>query len=199
MQQMRRLLDFRDRRYEQFGGSCTSYLMAAWELQKTIQILYQDDPSFAIFSARFHTYLGGMFLVYILIYFTIWNKDDWRTFRTTSWHLLHRSVWVYGGILIHFLCCIFFLKLYMRPLHQLPIGTSSPLISGCVDWFFESVVGWILNSGCRLKMMVDFEFYSLGCTSYFGCFQLVTMNVFSASYCWWFFSHVVKIRTTCLS
>jgi hypothetical protein len=40
------------------------------------------------------------------------------------------------------------------------------LIVGCVGWFFESVVGRILDSGCRLKTVVGFEFYLSGCTSY---------------------------------
>jgi hypothetical protein len=30
------------------------------------------------------------------------------------------------------------------------------------------VVGRILDSGCRLKMVVGLEFYSSGCTSYLG-------------------------------
>jgi hypothetical protein len=34
------------------------------------------------------------------------------------------------------------------------------------DWFFESMVERILNSSCRLKMVIDFEFYSSGYTSY---------------------------------
>jgi hypothetical protein len=33
------------------------------------------------------------------------------------------------------------------------------LIVGCVGWFLESVVRRILNSGCRLKTVVGFEFY----------------------------------------
>jgi hypothetical protein len=51
----------------------------------------------------------------------------------------------------------------------------------CVGWFFESVVGRILNSSYLLK---GFEFYSSGCTSYPSCLQLVTMDAFSASYPW---------------
>jgi hypothetical protein len=78
------------------------------------------------------THPKGMFRVYILMYSTIWKKVDWRIFRTASWHLLHHSMWVHGGILIHSLCCIFFLRLYMRPLHQFPIGAP--------DWFYVVLV-----------------------------------------------------------
>jgi hypothetical protein len=49
-------------------------------------------------------------------------------------------------------------------------NASGPLIPGCVGWFFESVVERILNSGCQLKIVVGFKFYSSGCTSYPGCF-----------------------------
>jgi hypothetical protein len=48
------------------------------------------------------------------------------------------------------------------------------LIVGCVGWFFESVVGRILDSGCRLKTVVGFEFYLSGCTSY-RCLQQVIL------------------------
>jgi hypothetical protein len=51
---------------------------------------------------------------------------------------------------------------------------SPRLIVGCVDWFFESVVGQILDSGCWLKMVVGFEFYLSGCTSY-HCLQQVIL------------------------
>jgi hypothetical protein len=40
------------------------------------------------------------------------------------------------------------------------------LIPGCVGWFFESVVGRILDSGCQFKIVFDFEFYLPGCSSY---------------------------------
>jgi len=52
------------------------------------------------------------------------------------------------------------------------------LIVGCVGWFFESVVGRILDSGCRLKTVVGFEFYLPGCTSY-RCLQQVIRLFFS--------------------
>jgi hypothetical protein len=97
-------------------------------------------------------------------------------------------MWVYGGILIHPLCCIFIMKLYTWPLHRIPTGAPGPLIPCCLDWFFESVVGRILDSGCWLNMVVGFEFYSPCCTSYLGCLQLVTMAVFLASYPWWYFT-----------
>jgi hypothetical protein len=64
------------------------------------------------------------------------------------------------------------------------------LIPGCVGWFFESVVGWILDSGCLLKMVVGFKFNSSGCTSYPGYLHLVTMAIFS---------HIMKIGTPSVS
>jgi hypothetical protein len=39
-------------------------LGATRELQKTPQMLHQDDISTTIISAHFHTYIGEMFLVY---------------------------------------------------------------------------------------------------------------------------------------
>jgi hypothetical protein len=51
---------------------------------------------------------------------------------------------------------------------------SPRLIVGCVGWFFESVVGRILDSSCRLKTVVGFEFYLSGCTSY-HCLQQVIL------------------------
>jgi hypothetical protein len=151
MQQMGHLLDFWDRSFDQFGERCTDCFMAAQELQKTPQMFHQDDLSPTIISAPFYTYLGGMFVVYIPLYPTIWNKFDWRIFRIASWHLLHHSVWVYGGILIHPLHCIFFLRLYTRLLHRLPIGAPGLFIPGCVGWFFGSVVGRIINLGLPIK------------------------------------------------
>jgi hypothetical protein len=50
-----------------------------------------------------------------------------------------------------------------------PGGYLSP-----TGWFFESVVGRILDSGCRLKTVVGFEFYLSGCTSY-RCLQHVIL------------------------
>jgi hypothetical protein len=89
--------------------------------------------------------------------------------------------------------------LYTRPLHRFPIDAPVKLIRGCVGWFLETVVAQILNLGCRLKMVVGFEFYSSGCTSYLGYLPLVTMPMFSATYPWRFVSHIVKIRTTYVS
>jgi hypothetical protein len=166
MQQTWHLLDFWARSYDQFGGICTCCLVAEQELQKTPQMLHQDDLSHAIISARFHTYQEGMFLVHTTMYSTIWKTDDWRFFWIASWYLLHHSMWVYRGILIHPFCCILFLRLYMWPLHWLWIGAPGQLIPDCVGWFFESVVGRIIDSGCRLKKVVGFEFYSSSCTSY---------------------------------
>jgi hypothetical protein len=51
--------------YDQFGESCTYCLVVVRELQKTQQMLHEHDLSPTIISARFHTYQGGMFLVYI--------------------------------------------------------------------------------------------------------------------------------------
>jgi hypothetical protein len=64
------------------------------------------------------------------------------------------------------------------------------LIPGCVGWFFESVVGWILDSGCLLKMVVGFKFNSSGCTSCPGYLHQVTMAIFS---------HIMKIGTPSVS
>jgi hypothetical protein len=44
--------------------------------------------------------------------------------------------------------------LYTQPLHWLPTSAPGPLIIGCVGWFFKSVVGRILDSGCQLKVLV---------------------------------------------
>jgi hypothetical protein len=52
------------------------------------------------------------------------------------------------------------------------------LIVGCVGWFFESVVGRILDSGCWLKTVVGFECYLSGCTSY-RCLQQVIRLFYS--------------------
>jgi hypothetical protein len=103
------------------------------------------------------------------------------------------SLWrdPYPPLVLHLL-----LRLFTWPLHRLPIGAPGPLIPGCVGWYFESVVGQILDSGYRLK---GFEFNSSCCTSYPGCLQLVTLYVFPASYPLWFFSHVMKIGTTSVS
>jgi hypothetical protein len=149
-----------------------------WWLHKNCRRLHKCSTKMTfhlLLLVPFHTYLGGMFLVYIPMYSTIWNKVDWRIFRTASWHLLHHSVWVYGGILIHPLCCIFFLRLYTRLLHRLPISAPGPCILGCVGWFFESVVRWIIDLGCRLKTVVGLEFYSLGCTSLDSGYRLKMM------------------------
>jgi hypothetical protein len=51
-------------------------LGAARELQRTPQMLHQDDLSPIIISAHFHTYLEGMFLIYITMYATIRNMVD---------------------------------------------------------------------------------------------------------------------------
>jgi hypothetical protein len=64
MQQTGHLLYFRARSYDQFGGLLS-------RPQKTPQMLHQDDLSPVVISAHFYTYLGGMFLVYIPMYYTI--------------------------------------------------------------------------------------------------------------------------------
>jgi hypothetical protein len=64
---------------------------------------------------------------------------------------------------------------FIRSQVVLLLPSRSPrLIVGCVGWFFESVVGRILDSGCRLKTVVGFEFYLSGCTSY-RCLQQVIL------------------------
>jgi hypothetical protein len=66
------------------------------------------------------------------------------------------------------------------------------LIVSCVGWFFESVVGRILDLGCRLKTVVSFEFYLLGCTSY-RCLQQAILA--SLKLVIWYSSNVVKVGT----
>jgi hypothetical protein len=62
----------------------------------------------------------------------------------------------------------------MRSQVVLLLPSRSPLlIVGCVGWFFESVVGRILDSGYRLKMVVGFEFYLSCCTSYRSLQQVI--------------------------
>ena len=53
--------------------------------------------------------------------------------------------------------------------------------SGCVGWFFESVVGQILGSDCRIETVVGSLCVSSGCTSYPRCLQQV-IGWSSASY-----------------
>jgi hypothetical protein len=64
---------------------------------------------------------------------------------------------------------------FIRSQLVLLLPSRSPrLIVGWVGWFFESVVGRILDSGCRLKTVVGFEFYLSGCTIY-RCLQQVIL------------------------
>jgi hypothetical protein len=69
--------------------------------------------------------------------------------------------------------------LQKQPRHQLPIGASGSLIPSCVGWFFESVVGRILDSGCQLKTVVGFKFYLPGrtCYRYLQQFILVVIQL----------------------
>jgi hypothetical protein len=140
MQQKGHLLGFQARSYDQFRGSYTCCLVAERELQKTPQMFHQDNLSHAIISTRFYTYLGEMFLLYIPMYSTIWEMIDKSIFRT-AWWLLHHSVWVYEGILIHPLCCIFFMRLYTWPLYRLQIGAPGPLDSR-LCWLVLWECGW---------------------------------------------------------
>jgi hypothetical protein len=50
--------------------------------------------------------------------------------------------------------CDLLVGLHRRPLHQHPIRALGTLCSGCVGWFFESVIGRILDSGCRIETVV---------------------------------------------
>jgi hypothetical protein len=78
-----------------------------------------------------------------------------------------------------FLCGIYRSGGFIRSQLVLLLPSRFPrLIVGCVGWFFESVVGRILDSGCRLKTVVGFEFYLPGCTSY-RCLQQVIRLFFS--------------------
>jgi hypothetical protein len=67
------------------------------------------------------------------------------------------------------------------------------LIVSCVGWFFEIVVGRILDSGYRLKTVVGFEFYLLGCMSY-RCLQQAILA--SLKLVIWCSSNVVKVGTS---
>jgi len=58
------------------------------------------------------------------------------------------------------------LGLQKRPLHRHPIRAPATSSAGCVGWFFESVIGRILGSGCRIEMVVGSLCVSSGCTSY---------------------------------
>jgi len=73
------------------------------------------------------------------------------------------------------------LGLRKRPLHRHPIRAPATSSAGCVGWFFESVIGRILASGCRIETVVGSLCVSSGCTSYPAA-QLVTLAEISASY-----------------
>ena len=62
-----------------------------------------------------------------------------------------------------------------------PIHAPATSCAGCVGWFFESVIGRILGSGCRIETVVGSLCVSSGCTSYPAA-QLVTLAKISASY-----------------
>jgi hypothetical protein len=72
-----------------------------------------------------------------------------------------------------------FAGLQKRRLHPLPSGASTPFEVSSIDcrlcWLVLCECGGrILDSGCRLKTMVGFEFYLSGYTSY-RCLQQVIM------------------------
>jgi hypothetical protein len=92
---------------------------------------------------------------------------------------------------------ISFAGIQKRQLHPLPIGAPTPFEISSIDcklccWFLESVVGRVLDSGCRLKTVVGFEFYLPGCTSY-RCLQQVILASLKLVIRW--SSYVVKIGT----
>jgi hypothetical protein len=62
--------------------------------------------------------------------------------------------------------CDFPVALHQRPLHLHPICAPGTSCSGCVGWFFETVIGRILDLGCRIETVVGFLCMLLGCTTY---------------------------------
>ena len=58
------------------------------------------------------------------------------------------------------------LGLQKQPLHRHPIRAPATSCAGYVGWFFESVIGRILGSGCRIETVVGSLCVSSGCTSY---------------------------------
>ena len=47
-----------------------------------------------------------------------------------------------------------------------PIRAPATSCAGCIGWFFESVIGRILGSGCCIETVVGSLCVSSGCTSY---------------------------------
>jgi hypothetical protein len=62
--------------------------------------------------------------------------------------------------------CDFPVGLHRRLLHWHPIRAPDTSCSSCVGWLFESVIGRILDSGCRIETVVGFLCVSSDCTTY---------------------------------
>jgi hypothetical protein len=104
----------------------------------------------------------------------LWNKDDFWYWNTTP---LFSCVLTISESYLYPFALVISLRDYRSDhviVSQLVLLVY--LIAGCVGWFFESVVGRILDSGCRFKMVVGFEFYLPGCTSY-RCLQQFILAV----------------------
>jgi hypothetical protein len=79
--------------------------------------------------------------------------------------------------------CDFPVGLHRWSLHRHPIHAPRTSCSGCVGWFLESVIGRILDSGCRIEKVVGFLCLSSGCTTYLSdCSQLFILADLSATY-----------------
>jgi hypothetical protein len=75
--------------------------------------------------------------------------------------------------------CDFPVGLHRRPLHRHPICAPGTLCSGCVCWFFESVIGRILDSGCCIRTVVGFLCVSSDCTTYPAARSYLSWLIFS--------------------
>jgi hypothetical protein len=94
----------------------------------------------------------------------LWNNQD---FDIEIEHPLFSSVLTNPENDSLPLCsCDFPVGLHRRPLHQQPICAPGTSCSSCVGWFFENVIGRILDSGCRIETVVGFLCVLSGCTTY---------------------------------
>jgi hypothetical protein len=75
--------------------------------------------------------------------------------------------------------CDFPVGLHRRPLHRHPICAPGTSCSCCIGWFFESVIGRILDSGYRIETVVGFLCVSSGCTTYLTARSYLSWLIFS--------------------
>jgi hypothetical protein len=151
MQETVRLFEFRARSYGPCSGSCTDCFVATQKLQKTFGILHRDDLSHPTRRdvPSIYTPCTPPYEIILI----------WDFFSTATWHLLlHHSVWVYGGIHIYPLCCIFFVRLYTSLLHRHRVCAPGPFDSrlcGLVSW---ECCWAVLDSGCHIETVVGSSF-----------------------------------------